>query len=57
MPADHRSCRPDEDNPEWTDADFARAEKASDALPRFIGEEATLALPRRDGSARSGGLA
>ena len=39
--------RPDEDNPEWTREDFARARPAAEVLPEFIGEKATQALMRR----------
>jgi uncharacterized protein (DUF4415 family) len=44
---DERASRPDDDNPEWTKEDFARALPAADALPRFIGENATRELIRR----------
>lgn len=42
-----RAARPDEDNPEWTKKDFARARPAADVLPEFIGEKATQELMRR----------
>jgi uncharacterized protein (DUF4415 family) len=42
-----RASRPDDDNPEWTKEDFASALPAGDALPRFIGENATRDLIRR----------
>ena len=42
-----RAARPDEDNPEWTKKDFARARPAADLLPDFIGEKATRELMRR----------
>ena len=42
-----RVSRPDEDNPEWTKKDFARARPAADVLPDFIGEKATQELMRR----------
>jgi len=42
-----RTSRPDEDNPEWTREDFARARPAAEVLPEFIGEKATQALMRR----------
>ena len=29
------ASRPDEDNPEWTKEDFARARPASEVLPEF----------------------
>ena len=44
---DDRASRPDEDNPEWTAEDFARAQPASEILPKFIGQAATDALLRR----------
>ena len=39
--------RPDDDNPEWTKDDFARARPAAEVLPGFIGEKATQELMRR----------
>jgi uncharacterized protein (DUF4415 family) len=42
-----RASRPDDDNPEWTAEDFARARPASEVLPPFIGEAATAELLRR----------
>ena len=42
-----RATRPDEDNPEWTKDDFARARPATEVLPEFIGEQATQELMRR----------
>ena len=42
-----RASRPDEDNPEWTKEDFARARPAAEVLPEFIGEKATQELIRR----------
>jgi uncharacterized protein (DUF4415 family) len=42
-----RASRPDDDNPEWTKEDFAKARPAADVLPGFIGEEATRELARR----------
>ena len=44
---DDRASRPDEDNPEWTSDDFARARPASELLPRYIGRQATDELIRR----------
>jgi uncharacterized protein (DUF4415 family) len=41
------ASRPDDDNPEWTADDFARARPASEVLPNFIGQPATDALMRR----------
>jgi uncharacterized protein (DUF4415 family) len=41
------ASRPDEDNPEWTTEDFARARPAAEVLPEFIGEKATQELMRR----------
>jgi uncharacterized protein (DUF4415 family) len=45
--ANDRASRPDDDNPEWTKDDFARARPAPEALPEFIGEKATEELMRR----------
>src|SRR5271166_3214840 len=42
-----RASRPDEDNPEWTKDDFARARPAAEVLPEFIGKNATQELMRR----------
>ena len=42
-----RVSHPDEDNPEWTKEDFARARPAAEVLPKFIGEKATQELMRR----------
>ncbi len=42
-----RVSRPDEDNPEWTAEDFARARPASELLPKFIGQKATDILIAR----------
>jgi uncharacterized protein (DUF4415 family) len=44
---DNSASRPDDDNPEWTNEDFAKARPAAEALPEFIGEQATQALLRR----------
>jgi uncharacterized protein (DUF4415 family) len=44
---DDRASRPDDDNPEWTKDDFARARPAAEVLPGFIGEKATQELMRR----------
>lgn len=41
------ASRPDEDNPEWTAEDFARARPAAEVLPQYIGEAATQELLRR----------
>jgi uncharacterized protein (DUF4415 family) len=45
--SDDRASRPDDDNPEWTEEDFALAQPAVDVLPKFIGEKATHELTRR----------
>jgi uncharacterized protein (DUF4415 family) len=45
--ADDPAARPDDDNPEWTKADFAAARPAAEVLPEFIGDKATQALMRR----------
>jgi uncharacterized protein (DUF4415 family) len=42
-----RASRPDEDNPEWTKEDFARARPAAEVLPEFIGEKAAQELMPR----------
>jgi uncharacterized protein (DUF4415 family) len=42
-----RVSRPDEENPEWTKEDFARARPAAEVLSKFIGEKATQDLMRR----------
>lgn len=34
----------DDDNPEWTEEDFARARPASEVLPKLIGAEAAAEL-------------
>ena len=39
--------RPDEDNPEWTAEDIAKARPASEVLRAHIGEKATQELLRR----------
>lgn len=44
---DDPASRPDDDNPEWTAEDFAKARPASEVLPRFIGQKATDELMRR----------
>ncbi len=42
-----RVSQPDEENPEWTKEDFARARPAAEVLSKFIGEKATQELMRR----------
>jgi len=42
-----RASRPDEENPEWTKEDFARARPAAEVLAKFIGEKATQVLMHR----------
>lgn len=44
---DDRVSRPDDENPEWTKEDFARARPAAEVLPEFIGKKATAELMRR----------
>jgi hypothetical protein len=39
---------PDDENPEWTAADFAQAKPARDVLAYYIGEAAAEALLRVD---------
>jgi len=41
------ASRPDEENPEWTAEDFARARPAAEVLPKYIGGAATQELLRR----------
>ena len=38
---------PDDENPEWTAADFAASSPAAEFLPRFLGQAATDALLAR----------
>ena len=42
-----RPSRPENENPEWTKDDFARARPAAEVLPEFIGKTATEELMRR----------
>jgi len=44
---DDRASRPDDDNPEWTKEDFAKARPAADLLPNFIGDQTARELMRR----------
>jgi uncharacterized protein (DUF4415 family) len=44
---DDQAARTDDDNPEWTKEDFARARPAYEVLPGFIGEKAAQELVRR----------
>lgn len=39
--------QPDEDNPEWTAEDIAKARPAADVLPELIGDKAAQELLRR----------
>ena len=39
--------RPDDENPEWTREDMAKARPAAEVLPKFIGRKATQELLRR----------
>ncbi len=39
--------RPDENNPEWTTENIAKARRAADVLPELIGEKAAQELLRR----------
>ncbi len=39
--------RPDDDNPEWTVEDIAKARPAADVLPELIGDKAAQELLRR----------
>jgi uncharacterized protein (DUF4415 family) len=42
-----RAFSPDDENPEWTKDDFARARPAAEVLQEFIGKKATEELMRR----------
>ncbi len=44
---DYSASRPDDENPELTEASFAKARPAAELLPQFIGEQATQELLRR----------
>jgi uncharacterized protein (DUF4415 family) len=44
---DDPASRPDDDNREWTEEDFAKARPASEVLLELIGEKATQELMRR----------
>ena len=44
---DAAASRSDEENPQWSPADSARARPAAELLPEFIGQAATDALMRR----------
>jgi uncharacterized protein (DUF4415 family) len=44
---DDWASRSDDDNPEWTKEDFARARPAAEVLPEFIGKNAAEELVRR----------
>lgn len=41
------ATRPDDDNPEWTAEDIAKARPAAEVLPELIGESAAQDLLRR----------
>ena len=45
--------RVDDENPEWTDADFARARPAAQMLPHLLGEEAARTMLKPKGSKSS----
>ena len=44
--------RPDEDNPEWTREDMAKARPAAEVLPKYIGQKATDELLQQQGRGR-----
>ncbi len=44
---DNPASRPDDDNPEWTTEDFAKARPAAEVLPELIGEKRTQELVHR----------
>lgn len=43
------ASRPDEENPEWTEEDFAKARPAIDAIAEIFGTQAAEAIRRRPG--------
>lgn len=43
----------DDDNPEWTDADFARARPASEVLPELFGNQAAQTMHKPRGRPRA----
>lgn len=43
----------DDDNPEWTDADFARARPASEVLPELFGTKTAQMMLKPRGRPRS----
>jgi uncharacterized protein (DUF4415 family) len=44
-----RTKQIDDENPEWTDADFARARPASEVLPEILGADVAEQLLRQRG--------
>jgi uncharacterized protein (DUF4415 family) len=48
-PSYEMTSRPDEDNPEWTETDFAKARPALDAIEEIFGAEAAETIRRRPG--------
>jgi uncharacterized protein (DUF4415 family) len=44
----------DDENPEWTDENFARARPASEVLPELFGEEIAAQLLRPRGRPKTG---
>jgi uncharacterized protein (DUF4415 family) len=44
-----RKNQTDDENPEWTDADFARARPASEVLPEILGADVVEQLLRQRG--------
>jgi uncharacterized protein (DUF4415 family) len=46
---DDAASRPDEENPEWTAEDFAKARPALEVLSEVFGEKAADAVRRRPG--------
>ncbi len=53
MPKRTKPERIDSDNPEWTDADFARARPASEVLPELFGTQAAQTMLKPRGRPRS----
>ena len=48
-PSYEAASRPDEENPEWTREDFAKARPALDAIAEIFGAQAAEAIRRRPG--------
>jgi len=44
---DDAASKPDDDNPEWTEGDFAKARPALEAIAEIFGEQAAQTIRRR----------